>query len=137
MFVHWFLGVLVVVVCVAVQDMAVKKSAISEEPSTACNAAIPRSCKRLERDTLDVKLASRRAWKGEVEPKMGQDGPKMGPRWFQEMFCGIVSMFGAPFLVHLGLSWAFLGRSRGVQGGISRQILGLGGWRLASDVANK
>ena len=61
----------------------------------------------------------------------GPGWPKMGPRGLQELSCRILSLCVAPFWAHLGLSWAPLGPSWGVEEGILRQFLGLGGLRWA------
>ena len=79
-------------------------------------------------------LVSLLVGKGHVEPLMARIGPKMGPRGLQELSCRILPLFVAPFWAHLGLSWALLGPSRGVQEGILRQILGLEGLILGCKV---
>ena len=74
--------------------------------------------------------------------------PKMAPRWPQEGskkylagFCRCLSPLFGPILgpswAHLGLSWALLGPSRGVQEGTLRQILGLEGLILGCKVAER
>ena len=61
----------------------------------------------------------------------GPKCPEMGPRGLQELFCAIYPLCGGPFWAHLGLSWALLGPSWGVQEGLLRPILGLEGLRWA------
>ena len=83
----------------------------------------------LGKNSLEGRLASRLARKGQVEPEVAQVGPKMGPRGLQELSCRILSLFLAPFWAHLGPilgpSWPFLGPSRGFREGILRHTLGL------------
>ena len=59
----------------------------------------------------------------------------MGPRGLQELSWELGPLRGSPFWAHLGLSWALLGLSCGVQEGILRQIWGLEGLILGCKVA--
>ena len=72
---------------------------------------------------------------GLIGPSCPQDGPKMGPRGLQELSWAIYSLRVSPFWAHLGLSWALLGPSWGVQKGILRRIWGLEGLILGCKVA--
>ena len=53
--------------------------------------------------------------------------PRWGQRGLQELSCAIYPLSGGPVWAHLGLSWALLGPSWGVQECILRQIWGLEG----------
>ncbi len=62
---------------------------------------------------MDAKLASRLAWKGQIDLGAAKNGPKMAPRWFPELSCGIFVLVSrpssGPSWPCLVLSWAFLG----------------------------
>ena len=90
---------------------------------------------RLEGNNYDPTLASIFAGEGQVEPTMTKVGPKMVPRGPPELSCPIYPLCGGPLWAHLGLSWALLGPSWGVQEAILRQSLGLEGLILGCKVA--
>ena len=86
-------------------------------------------------------LASRWAWKDQVETKLAEVGPKTGTKGLPGLSCRIWPLFGAPFWAHLrpisgylGPSPALLGGVRG-QEGLLRQMLGLEGLILGYKVA--
>ena len=47
----------------------------------------------------------------------------MGPRGLQELSCGILSLFVAPFWAHLGPILDYLGPSLALLGGVQEAIL--------------
>ena len=61
----------------------------------------------------------------------------MGPGGLQESSWEPGPLRGSPFWAHLGLSWALLGPSLGVQEGILRHIWGLEGLMLGCKVAKR
>ena len=69
-----------------------------------------------------------------LRPEVAQDGPKRASGIILGARIVVRRPVSGPCWAHLGLSWALVGPSRGVQEGILGHILGLEGFILGYEV---